>query len=74
MKAIMELGPKKIRLQEQPHPSIQADEILMKVKINGLCQNDVRDYTGDTQWTYPRIGGHEFSGEIAQIGAAVDPE
>lgn len=46
MKAIMELGPKKIRLQEQPQPSIQADEILMKVKINGLCQNDVRDYTG----------------------------
>ena len=74
MKVIMELGPKKISLQEQPQPQIQADEILMKVKINGLCQNDVRDYTGDTQWTYPRIGGHEFSGEIAQMGAAVDPQ
>lgn len=49
MKAIMELGLRKISLQEQPQPPIQDDEILMKVKINGLCQNDVRDYTGDTQ-------------------------
>lgn len=74
MKAITELGPKNIVLKDFSIPEIADDEVLMRVRANGLCQNDVRDYTGDTQWTYPRIGGHEFGGEIAKIGNKVNPE
>ncbi|BDR57716.1 hypothetical protein XA3_01570 [Xylocopilactobacillus apicola] len=74
MKVIMELGPKKIELRDIEMPEIAADEVLMKVRANGLCQNDVRDYTGDTLWTYPRIGGHEFSGEVVKIGTNVNPK
>jgi threonine dehydrogenase-like Zn-dependent dehydrogenase len=74
MKAIVELGIKKIEIQELPIPKIKEDEVLMKVRANGLCTNDLRDYTGDTKWSYPRVGGHEFSGEIMEIGSAVDPK
>lgn len=73
MKAIVELGPKQLEIQDVPTPQIKEDEVLMKVRANGLCTNDVRDYIGDTKWSYPRVGGHEFSGEIVEIGAAVDP-
>lgn len=73
MKAIVETGVKQIEIQEFPMPEIKADEVLMKIRANGLCTNDVRDYTGDTKWTYPRIGGHEFSGEIVEVGADVNP-
>lgn len=72
MRALLEKGPKNIEIQSFPDPVIKDDEVLFKVHYNGLCQNDVRDYTGDTQWTYPRVGGHEFSGEIVALGAAVD--
>lgn len=74
MKAIVELGVKHIEIQEVPTPEIKADEVLVKIHANGLCTNDIRDYTGDTKWTYPRVGGHEFSGEVVEIGSAVNPE
>ncbi|AWI13780.1 zinc-binding dehydrogenase [Caldibacillus thermoamylovorans] len=74
MKAIVEIGVKKIEIQELPTPEIKSDEVLMKVRANGLCTNDLRDYTGDTKWSYPRVGGHEFSGEIVEVGSEVDPK
>lgn len=74
MKAIVETGIKKIEIQELPMPEIQADEVLMKIRANGLCTNDIRDYLGDTVYSFPRVGGHEFSGEIVEIGAAVNPK
>ncbi|MEK0405169.1 alcohol dehydrogenase, partial [Lactiplantibacillus plantarum] len=51
MQAVLENGPKKIEIKTFPDPVIKDDEVLMKVRAIGLCQNDVRDYTGDTKWT-----------------------
>lgn len=73
MKAIVETGVKKLVIQNLPTPRIKADEVLVKIRANGLCTNDVRDYTGDTNWSYPRVGGHEFSGEIVEVGKEVNP-
>lgn len=73
MKAIVETGVKQLEIQELPTPVIEKDEVLMKVRANGLCTNDIRDYLGDTVYSFPRVGGHEFSGEVVEIGAAVDP-
>lgn len=74
MKAIVEIGVKQLEIQEVPTPKIKPDEVLVKIHANGLCTNDVRDYLGDTKWSYPRVGGHEFSGEIVEVGSAVKPE
>lgn len=73
MKAIVITDVKTIEIQELPLPIIRADEVLVKIRANGLCTNDVRDYLGETKWTYPRVGGHEFSGEIVEVGAEVNP-
>ncbi|MDO4667474.1 MAG: alcohol dehydrogenase catalytic domain-containing protein [Streptococcus sp.] len=73
MKAIVELGVKKIEIQDLPIPKIKEDEVLVKIRANGLCTNDVRDYVGDTVYSFPRIGGHEFSGEIVEVGSNVNP-
>lgn len=74
MKAIVETGVKQLEIQELPMPEIEKDEVLMQVRANGLCTNDLRDYLGDMNYTYPRIGGHEFSGEVVEIGSEVNPE
>jgi len=72
MKAIVETGVKEIEIQELSNPKIKDDEVLIKIRANGLCTNDLRDYIGDTKWSYPRVGGHEFSGEIVDVGSEVD--
>lgn len=72
MKAVVEVGTKAIEIQDLPTPEIQRDEVLIKVRANGLCTNDFRDYAGESSYTFPRIGGHEFSGEIVDIGSEVD--
>lgn len=74
MKAIVELGVKNIEIQDIPMPYLQSDEVLVKIQANGLCTNDVRDYLGDTIYSFPRIGGHEFSGEVVEVGTDVDPK
>lgn len=73
MKAVVEVGTKAIEIQDLAAPEIQSDEVLMKVRANGLCPNDFRDYAGESAYSFPRVGGHEFSGEIVEIGSDVDP-
>ncbi|MEL4357911.1 MULTISPECIES: alcohol dehydrogenase catalytic domain-containing protein [unclassified Luteococcus] len=73
MRAIVEYGNRRLNLEDLPTPQIKEDEVLFQVKMAGLCMNDTRDYVGQSVYTYPRVGGHEFSGVIAEVGAAVDP-
>jgi len=56
-------------------PSINDDEVLIKTKKTSICGTDVHIYNWD-EWAqktipYPMIIGHEFVGEIAQIGKNV---
>nr|WP_321292303.1 zinc-binding dehydrogenase [uncultured Trichococcus sp.] len=74
MKALVETGVRQLEIQDLPMPVIKPDEVLMKVRANGLCTNDLRDYLGDTAYSFPRVGGHEFSGEIVATGAEVNPD
>ncbi len=73
MKAARIYGPGDIRVEQVPDPVINDDEILVKVHACGICGTDVHYYhTGDTSKNEkPLIPGHEFSGEIADIGINV---
>lgn len=71
MKAVVLVEPKNIELQDVDKPVMKEHEVLIKIKSNGLCTNDIRDYIGNTKYTYPRIGGHEFSGEVVKVGEDV---
>ncbi len=69
MKAIMIAEPGKIKIEEIAMPVLKEGEALLKIKYCGICGADVASYTGNQPFTtYPRIPGHEFSAEIAQIG------
>jgi L-iditol 2-dehydrogenase len=58
-----------IKVREVPVPTINDDEVLIKVKNTGICGTDWSIYNG---WysadKLPMIAGHEFSGVIAEIG------
>jgi len=57
---------------EVPRPELGPDEVLVKVKACGICGSDVHGFDGTSGRRIPPIiMGHEASGEIAEVGAAV---
>lgn len=60
------------KVKDVDKPILKDDEVLIEVKASGICTNDIRDYKGNSAYTLPRIGGHEYSGVIAEIGQRVN--
>lgn len=55
-------------------PQIAANEVLVKVKATGICGSDVSYFyghspLGTSDGKGPLVLGHEFSGEIVEVGA-----
>ena len=73
MKVLLMIKPVDVKLTEIPTPEPKENEVLIKVMAAGICTNDVRDYKGDCNYSYPRIGGHEYCGVIEKMGSGVDP-
>jgi len=74
MKAQVFYEPENMKLEEVDIPKVADDQILIKVKACGICGSDVAYYYGDSSLETedgkgPLILGHEFSGEVVEIGA-----
>jgi threonine dehydrogenase-like Zn-dependent dehydrogenase len=54
-----------------PKPEISDDEVLIKIKNCGICGSDIGSYLTGAMESQKIILGHEFSGEIAEIGDKV---
>lgn len=74
MKAVVLTSLSKVEVLDVPMPSLRDNQVMIKIHTCALCTNDVRDYTGVNQISYPYIGGHEYAGEIVAVGAAVNPD
>lgn len=72
MKALVMSKPGDVKVTELPTPEPAADEVLIAIKASGICTNDIRDFKGDCNYSYPRIGGHEYCGTIVKLGSGVD--
>lgn len=81
MKALRMYAPQDFRLDEVPIPEINDDEILIKVLGCGICAGDIKTlHGGQRVWgkspetayiEAPCIGGHEFYGEVVELGKNV---
>jgi threonine dehydrogenase-like Zn-dependent dehydrogenase len=72
MKAIVYRKPMDFTIEELQIPILDSDEVLIKIKASGICTNDMRDFKGESNYTFPRIGGHEYCGVIEEIGSKVN--
>ncbi|NLN41555.1 MAG: galactitol-1-phosphate 5-dehydrogenase [Clostridiales bacterium] len=68
MKAAVLHGQDDIRIEEVDMPRIGHDEVLVRVKATGVCGSDIPRVLGTGAHFYPIILGHEFSGEVVEIG------
>ncbi len=64
-------GPGNLELRDVPVPQIGADEALIRVRACGICGSDLKIQDDQHPYTPPVVIGHEFAGEIAEIGAGV---
>lgn len=71
MKALVVEGVKKLVYKDVPIPVIKENEVLVKVHACGICGSDVPRVRDGGVHSYPIIIGHEFSGEIVEVGSAV---
>jgi len=71
MKAAIFDSPRKVRVAEVPDPAVGSGDVLIAVKAAGICGTDVHIYEGDFIADYPLIPGHEFAGEVVEVGEDV---
>lgn len=60
-----------IRYDDIPTPHPKANEILVRVKMTGICGSDIPRVLANGAHYYPIVLGHEFSGEVAELGENV---
>lgn len=71
MKALVITGVSKVELQDLKIPKYKDDEVLIKVKYCGICGSDVPRALDGGVHSFPIVVGHEFSGQVVEVGANV---
>lgn len=83
MKAALWYNVKDVRVEDVPEPQVKDDTVKVKVKWCGICGSDLHEYLAGpifipvdkphpiTGEKAPVIMGHEFSGEVVEIGKNV---
>ncbi|MBB3979069.1 threonine 3-dehydrogenase [Rhizobium azooxidifex] len=76
MRALVKAKPEVgLWMENVPVPEVGPSDVLIRVKKSAICGTDVHIWNWD-QWAQktipvPMVVGHEFVGEIAEIGSAV---
>ncbi|MSU59012.1 MAG: hypothetical protein EXS35_12745, partial [Pedosphaera sp.] len=65
-----------LQLVDVPEPKIGINDVLIRVNRTGICGTDLHIYKWDA-WAQktipvPMVVGHEFVGEVVQIGSNVN--
>jgi threonine dehydrogenase-like Zn-dependent dehydrogenase len=73
MKAAVLKQYRKIEWDNVPTPGISPEQVLIKIKYASICGSDQHIFNGDfhPRTKLPLIPGHEFNGEIVEIGKKV---
>ncbi len=77
MKALVKASPEVgLWIQDVPVPKIGINDVLVKIDRTGVCGTDLHIYKWD-DWAQktipvPMVVGHEFAGEIVEVGSNVN--
>lgn len=77
MKALVKAKPEEgLWMERVPVPEIGPDDVLIKIRATGICGTDIHIWNWD-DWAQktvpvPLVTGHEFAGEIVEVGCNVD--
>ena len=72
MKAYVLHGINDLRLEKVKTPKPGDHEVLVKVQAAGICGSDIPRIFRNGTYSFPLIPGHEFAGEVCELGELVD--
>jgi 2-desacetyl-2-hydroxyethyl bacteriochlorophyllide A dehydrogenase len=69
MRALQCVRPGSLAVVDRPKPEPGPGEVLVRIRRVGVCGTDLHIYQGSHPYlAYPRVIGHELSGEVAATG------
>ena len=72
MRAVVFTEPEHFELADVPDPVSCAEQVIVAVKATTICATDIKILHGTVPFVkFPHIPGHEFGGEIVEVGANV---
>jgi L-iditol 2-dehydrogenase len=72
MKACVLHGIGDLRLEDVSKPAPKKGEVLVKIKASGICGSDIQRVYSKGTYHFPMIPGHEFAGQVVEVGEDVD--
>ncbi len=71
MKAVVFPQPGSISVESVDDPACGSDEVVIRVASSGICGTDIHIFRNEYESEFPLIPGHEFGGEIVEVGKDV---
>ena len=71
MKAAVVVANEDVRYQEVEEPQEKPGWVKVKVKCSGICGSDIPRVLNNGVHFYPIVLGHEFSGDVVEVGEGV---
>lgn len=73
MRCVVLKRPREMAVEERPAPRASENDVLIRVKVIGICGSDIHAYRGTQPFqTYPRVLGHELTGLVARSGMGLE--
>jgi 2-desacetyl-2-hydroxyethyl bacteriochlorophyllide A dehydrogenase len=72
MKALVYTAPNEVQLLERPAPSLETDEVVLRIEAVGICGSDMHAYHGHDPRRLPGLVlGHEFCGTVLESASSL---
>jgi threonine dehydrogenase-like Zn-dependent dehydrogenase len=62
------VAPRTIRTAKWSQAPLRPHEVLVEVRVAGVCGTDLAIYSGDYRVPLPLVLGHEFCGVVVEVG------
>lgn len=71
--ALVIAEPGSFSIQEVPDPTPGSHDVVIAPRATGICGTDLHIIAGEfPPAPYPLVPGHEFAGEVVEVGSGVD--
>lgn len=71
MKALVYTQPNEMQILERPYPSLEANEVVLKIESVGICGSDMHAFHGHDPRRKPGLVlGHEFAGTVEETSSS----
>ena len=72
MKALVYTQPNEMQILERPYPSLEANEVVLKIESVGICGSDMHAFHGHDPRRKPGLVlGHEFAGTVEETSSSL---